>query len=83
MKTHTKLFIASSVHKIFAILFCLLGAYLHDKHRPPYDEFGESCYYIAAGLGLTAMVLGIVGLNWQVSADRERRHGVQYDKQRY
>lgn len=83
MTTHTKLFIASSVHKVLAVAFALLGAYLRDLHRPPFDEFGTSCYFISAGLGIAAAVCGIVGLHWQAAADKERRLGMEYDRKRY
>lgn len=63
MKLSTKYFISSTINKCLAILTGLLGAWMHDLHKPPFDEFGTTLYVIALGFGLTSIVLGIIGLN--------------------
>lgn len=39
---------------------------MHDLHKPPFDEFGTTLYVTAVGFGITALVLGIIGLNLNV-----------------
>lgn len=82
MKKSTRYFIACIVNKVLAVLFAFLGAFLHDLHRPPFEEMGSIAYWTAVGLALTSVVTGIVGLNWHHAEDLERRWGNTYDKNR-